>query len=141
MADNGLLPADLSGSIGRVKGTPRHGVRLGNWLSKDQAEKLLNAPDPGTITGLRDRALLGVLIGCGLRRAEACALTVEHVQQREGRWVIVDLIGKHGRVLSSQSRILQRPDWTPDGGGRHSSGSSVPRNQPRRSRDLREHRK
>jgi integrase len=37
-------------------------------------------------------------VGCGLRRAEAAALTVEHIQQREGRWVIIDLAGKGGRV-------------------------------------------
>jgi site-specific recombinase XerD len=37
---------------------------------KDQANDLLNAPDPQTLTGKRDRAILAVLLGCGLRRAE-----------------------------------------------------------------------
>ncbi|MCL5998157.1 MAG: site-specific integrase [Chloroflexi bacterium] len=48
--------------------------------------------------GKRDRALLGVLVGCGLRREEAAKLTFAHIQQREGRWAIVDLIGKRNKV-------------------------------------------
>ena len=46
--------------------------------------------------GLQDRALLAVLLGCGLRR-ESAPLTAEHLQQREGRWVIVDLVGKRNK--------------------------------------------
>jgi site-specific recombinase XerC len=59
------------------------------------AEKLLLAP-PDTLMGLRDRAILGLLIGCGLRRDELATLTFEHLQQRDGRWVLVELIGKGG---------------------------------------------
>ncbi len=53
-----------------------------------------------TLKGKRDRAILATLIGCGLRRSELVALAVDYVQQREGRWVIVDLRGKHGRIRS-----------------------------------------
>ena len=56
--------------------------------------------------GLRDRAILAVLLGCGLRRSEVAALTFAHVQQRDGRWCIVDLVGKHGRV-----RTVPMPNW------------------------------
>ena len=47
-----------------------------------------------------------MLLGCGLRRSEVAALTVGHVQQRDGRWRIVDLVGKHGRV-----RTIPMPTW------------------------------
>jgi site-specific recombinase XerD len=105
-ADNGLLAPELATGITRVKGVASKGVRLGNWLSVQQAQKLLNAPDPTTAKGLRDRAILAVLLGCGLRRSEVAALTMGHVQQRDGRWCIVDLVGKHGRV-----RTVPMPTW------------------------------
>jgi integrase len=60
---------------------------------KDQANDLLNAPDPQTLTGKRDRTILAVLLGCGLRRAELLRINVEDLH-REGRWVLPDMTGK-----------------------------------------------
>jgi len=105
-ADNGLLAPELASGITRVKGVASKGVRLGNWLSVRQAQTLLNTPDATTTKGQRDRAILTVLLGCGLRRSEVSALTVGHVQQRDGRWCIVDLVGKHRRV-----RTIPMPTW------------------------------
>jgi integrase len=105
-ADNGLLAPELAAGITRVKGATSKGVRVGNWLSVQQAQKLLNAPDVSTKKGLRDRAMLAVLLGCGLRRSEVAALTLKHIQQRDNRWCIVDLVGKHGRV-----RTIPVPTW------------------------------
>jgi site-specific recombinase XerD len=99
-ADNSLLDAETARSIGKVKGAKALGTRLGNWLSQEQAQTLLDMPDRQTLKGLRDAALLAVLLGAGLRRAEAAGLRVDHLQQREGRWVIVDLLGKGGRMRS-----------------------------------------
>ena len=82
-------------------------MRAGNWLTRDQAETLLSAP-PSTLMGLRDRAVLGLLIGCGLRRDELANLTFAHLQQREGRWVIVDIIGKGRRVRTVPVRAGPR---------------------------------
>ena len=44
----------------------------------------MNAPDPSTVKGKRDRAILALLISCGLRRAELVGLEVDRIQQREG---------------------------------------------------------
>ena len=96
-ADNGLLAPELAAGISRVKSAKSVGVRTGNWLSLRQSQALLSAPDIATVKGLRDRAILAVLLGCGLRRSEVAALTFTHIQQRDGRWCIVDLLGKHGR--------------------------------------------
>jgi integrase len=106
-SDNGLLAPELASGITRVKGVASKGVRLGNWLTVKQAQTLLNTPNANTTKGLRDRAILAVLLGCGLRRSEVAALTFSHVQQRDGRWCIVDLVGKHGRV-----RTIPVPTWT-----------------------------
>ncbi|HEX8179644.1 MAG TPA: tyrosine-type recombinase/integrase [Pyrinomonadaceae bacterium] len=106
-ADNGALDPQIAGGIRAVKGARREGRRTGNWLTREQAQLWLNAPDAKTIKGVRDRALLAVLIGCGLRRAEAASLNFEHIQQRDGRWVLVDLIGKRDKI-----RSVPMPNWT-----------------------------
>src|SRR5438045_960275 len=67
-SDCGLLSADLAAGIRRLKSVKKIGVRLGNWLLPDQAMALLDAPDPETMKGKRDLALLAVLVACGLRR-------------------------------------------------------------------------
>jgi len=105
-ADNGLIDPLLANGIKAVRGVKSAGVRSGNWLTKNQAQKLLNTPDANTLKGLRDRAILAVLIGCGLRRSEAAALTFDHVGQREGRWVVCDLVGKGNRT-----RTVPMPSW------------------------------
>jgi site-specific recombinase XerD len=116
--DNGLLAPELAAGISRVKSAKTVGVRTGNWLSQRQAQALLSAPDTTTIRGLRDRAILAVLLGCGLRRSEVAALTFAHLQQRDGRWCIVDLIGKHGRV-----RTAPMPTWVKSYCGPRRAGS------------------
>src|SRR6266480_3200410 len=105
-ADCGLLSADLAAGIRRVKGVKKLGVRLGNWLTAEQGITLWQAPDRERLKGKRDRALLSVLLACGLRRHEVADLAVDHLQQREGHWAIVNLSGKGGHV-----RTVPVPDW------------------------------
>jgi site-specific recombinase XerD len=119
-ADNGALDPQVASGIRAVRGARREGRRTGNWLTRDQAQMWLNAPKAGTLKGLRDRALLAVLIGCGLRRAEAANLSFDHVQQREGRWVLVDLIGKRDKI-----RSVPMHNWTKAAIDAWSSASDV----------------
>jgi integrase len=105
-AEHGLLAADVAAGIAKVKGVRQVAVRTGKWLTRDQTEQLLHLPDISTAKGRRDQALLALFIGCGLRRSELAALSVDHLQQRHGRWVIVDLIGKGRRV-----RSVPMPSW------------------------------
>ncbi len=105
-ADNGLIDPVLAAGIAKVKGVTTGGRRVGNWLSLENAQRLLDEPDPRTTIGMRDRAVLAVLLGSGLRREEAANLTFEHVQQRDGRWCIVDIEGKRNKV-----RTVPIPNW------------------------------
>jgi site-specific recombinase XerD len=105
-ADCGLLSADLAAGIRRVKGVKKLGIRLGNWLTAEQGAALWQAPDASRLKGKRDRALLSLLLACGLRRHEVAELSIGHFQQREGHWAIVDLRGKGGHV-----RTVPVPDW------------------------------
>lgn len=106
-ADNGLVPPTLAYGVERVKGVKQEGVRAGNWLTKEQAEQLINTPiyrwqreEIPRLKAIRDQAILAVMIGTGLRRSEVASLTWEQIQQRDGRWAIIDLVGKRGRVRS-----------------------------------------
>jgi integrase len=105
-ADNRMLETEVASAIARVKGSRRQGVRIGNWLTVPLAEAMLNEPDTQTLKAKRDRALLAVMLVCGLRREETASLQLEHIQQRDGRWVIVDMIGKGARV-----RSVPMPSW------------------------------
>lgn len=73
-SDTGLLSPELAAGIRRVKGAKRLGVRVGNWLTVEQYRTLLSVPQPDDLRGKRDRAVLALLIGCGLRRAELVSL-------------------------------------------------------------------
>jgi integrase/recombinase XerD len=53
-------------------------------FSKAQARNLLDTPNPDTLGGLRDRALLSVGLQVGLRRAEIAALIVGDLHQNRG---------------------------------------------------------
>ncbi len=101
LADTGLLSPDLAAGIRRVKGAKRLGARIGNRLTADQSRTLLGEPPSGSLRGKRDRAILALLIGCGLRRAELVGLGTEDFQIREERCVIADLVckGKHIRAV------------------------------------------
>ena len=105
-ADTGLLSPELAAGIRRVKGAKRLGVRIGNWLTIDQSKALLQMSSLETARGKRDRAILSLLIGCGLRRAELVGLRTDDLQIREEHWVIADLIGK-GRHI----RTVPVPAW------------------------------
>ena len=105
-ADNGLLSPDLAASIRRVKGAKKLGTRLGNWLTCAQGRRLLGAPNRDETKGKRDHAILAILLGCGLRRAELISLKLAHLQQRDDHWAIVDLYGKGGHV-----RTVPVPYW------------------------------
>ncbi|MDE3167935.1 MAG: tyrosine-type recombinase/integrase [Acidobacteriota bacterium] len=105
-ADAGLLSPDLAAGIRRVKGVKKFGVRIGNWLTAEQGRRVLGVFDRNTIRGIRDYAIVAVLLGCGLRRAEVAALGVPDLQQREEHWVFADLVGKGGHV-----RTVPVPFW------------------------------
>src|SRR5258708_37751164 len=50
--------------------------------------------------------MIALLLSCGLGRAEAAGLAVEHLQQREEHWVIADFVGKGNHV-----RTVPVPNW------------------------------
>ncbi|HET6179684.1 MAG TPA: tyrosine-type recombinase/integrase [Candidatus Sulfotelmatobacter sp.] len=105
-ADTGLLSPELVAGIRRVKGLKRLGQLVGNWLTVQQSRQILATIEAETLRGKRDRAMLALLLGCGLRRSELITLRSDQIEQREGHWVIVDLVGKARHV-----RTVPVPSW------------------------------
>ena len=71
---------------------PKLGRYLPEVLSVEEVESILDSVDTNAgWTGLRDRAILEILYGCGLRVSEACSLQISHVYLQEG---FVRVVGK-----------------------------------------------
>jgi len=83
------LSPELAAGIRRVKGMRRIGVRLGNWLTPEQSRRLLERVTPSTA---RQQAMIAMLIGCGLHRAELLDLHRESIQQREDHALALDSV-------------------------------------------------
>ena len=113
-------------------------------LTRDQASRLLAAVDLEKPTGLRDHALVSVLMNCVLRRSEASGMDVEHVRQSGAHTVLTIPHAKGGanQVVKLPVRVANiladyisargytsGPIWrsysTNDSAGRRLSGSSI----------------
>jgi integrase/recombinase XerD len=70
---------------------PKQPARLPHVLSIEQARALLEQPFAPTASAQRDRAMLEVLYGCGLRVSELCGLDLRFVMADEG---LVRVLGK-----------------------------------------------
>jgi integrase len=118
--DSGLLSPELAAGIRRVKGVKQLGFRTGNWLNREQARSLLERADGEGLRCIRDVAMISILLGCGLRRAELSTLQKEDIQVRHGRWAIVDLVGKGKHI-----RTVPMPNWVKDAVDRWLTAASV----------------
>ncbi len=100
MSHEGLAPASISRTMSAARGffrflmldnhidkhpaedikTPQRSSPLPKFLSEEEMERLLLAPDITTDIGVRDRALLELMYAAGLRVSEACSLRVADLE-------------------------------------------------------------
>jgi integrase/recombinase XerD len=90
----GVVPDDASSGLRRPK-LPRS---LPRPLAVEEVGRLLDAPDPATPVGLRDRALLELLYGSGLRVSELVDLDVDALDLEEGALRVLGKGGKEREV-------------------------------------------
>ena len=89
-------------SIRSLAVTGQRGTRIGTWLSLEKAKELYRLPDRGTLTGCRDAAVLALVLGCGLRREEACNLEWRHYVILQDRAMLAD---RKSTRLNSSHRL------------------------------------
>jgi integrase/recombinase XerD len=97
----GAIAADPLDGVGQRR-TP---ARLPAALGKDDSARLVTTTPPGARRADRDRALLELLYGCGLRVSEVTSLRLEQVDLRVGYLTVLGKggkervvpIGKHGQ--------------------------------------------
>ena len=89
-------------------------------LTAEQGKELLAVRSTDSLRDKRDYAILSLLLGCGLRRAELTSLTLAHLQQRDGHWAIVNLYGKGGHV-----RTVPVPTWVKESLDRWTREASI----------------
>lgn len=82
----------------------RKGRVLPKALTHDQLQALLNGPDVSTPSGLRDRALMELIYGAGLRVTEAVTLTIEALRLEDAT---LRVTGKRNKT-----RVVPLPEAT-----------------------------
>jgi integrase/recombinase XerD len=106
-------------------GNPRRGRALPHSLTIEEMEKLLSAPDLSTSLGKRDRALLELMYGSGLRVSEICSISMNSINTDEG-FARVFGKGSKERVIPVGRHAIEairnylhggRPFFTKDGTG------------------------
>lgn len=71
--------------------TPKIGIKLPNYLTIEEVDKLLSAPDINTFKGLRDKTMLEIMYSCGLRVSELISLKKKDINIKNS---FIRIIGK-----------------------------------------------
>lgn len=98
--EQGLLPRNPAAGLKVPKVNDQSGRDI---LSVEECYRLLGVPDPGGVRGLRDRAILALLLINGLRVCEIVRANVEDLRQEDGYWVL-RVHGKGGKEADTRVR-------------------------------------
>ena len=98
---DGHIKADPSADIAR----PQGGQKLPRFLTQEEIEKLLAAPDTTTPEGVRDRTLFELMYATGLRVTEAATLPAASVDVDTGILVCMGKGSKQRRVPVGRSAL------------------------------------
>lgn len=78
--------------------SPKVGKKLPNFFKIEEIIELMKAPDESTWLGVRDKALLELMYGCGLRVSEVADLTRAQLEVKQG-WIQVMGKGRKERLV------------------------------------------
>ncbi len=106
LVDEQLIPTNPARGVRRPRLESHEGRTPA--LSLEQAQALLEAPDANTLKGLRDRAILAVMLLGGLRRAEVVALRVRDFDCQRAGVSHLRVLGKGGKTRFIAAAPLMR---------------------------------
>ena len=113
-AESGWLTPELAIGIRRVQGVKRLGRKIGNWLSRSQAQELVNAASKTNLRGWRDGAIVGLLLGCGLRRSASFIIHCLGWQAPQEVWGTFVRNGNSSLKWIAAGKCAQSHSWTLD---------------------------
>jgi len=93
--------------------SPKLGRRLPDVLSVREVEAILSSVSLNGWVGIRDRAILEILYGCGLRVSELCSLKISHVYLNEGFLRVLGKGSKERIVPICGPAVKTFSDWLP----------------------------
>jgi site-specific recombinase XerD len=138
-----LQHPEHAASIQRVMAIPakRYERRLLTWLTADEADALLAAPDQATWTGRRDHAMLVLAIQTGLRISELIGLSLADVHLAAGAHVHCTGKGRKERATPlTRLTVTVLRSWLAEHAGTRTDPLFATRTGARLSRDAIEHR-
>ena len=116
-----MVRKDHSGAREHCPGNAHAGICAGGAR---QARRLLDAPPADTLKGLRDRAILAVLLYHGLTRQELCRLATGDLV-RSGAGFQLRVTGSRARVLAVHPEAVERIEAWLEGAGQQRSAEPV----------------
>ena len=93
----GVIDEKIYNDLLEIKFKRPLGQRHKTWLEQEEVQELLTNLNSEKMSILRDRALIAVMTGCGLRRFEVSDLKITQMKQLQKRWVFADIKGKGDR--------------------------------------------
>jgi hypothetical protein len=125
----GLMPAETAAAINDVTGARRRGNRMGNWLTREQAQELLSLPDRESLKGKRDYAIPGSAARLWAA-ADGAGFRGEDRRDRPAREPLG--AGRHHRKgkprpFGCRPRLGQSSNRRVDDRGRHYRGENLSR--------------
>jgi integrase/recombinase XerD len=103
LEDEKLSPQDPTGDLD----TPKHPRKLPVFLSVEEVDRLLAAPDEKQLSGVRDRAMIEVLYATGLRVSELVRLSIEDVNLNDG-YLVAYGKGRKERVVPLGKHAIEK---------------------------------
>jgi integrase/recombinase XerD len=107
LADEGVVTSDPS----RVVSAPKLPRRLPSVVPQDALRALLDAPDPDTPVGIRDRAILETLYATGTRVSELAGLRLERLDLRSGSATVMGKGSKERMVPLHPFAVARLHDY------------------------------